>query len=51
MRLINILQAEGCEGDILLIRDAIEGRGIAHKPDVAENGYEAMQYLNKVDKL
>ncbi|MEO6229638.1 MAG: response regulator [Ferruginibacter sp.] len=47
MEPIHILHVEDSEGDILLIRDAIEEGGIAHTLDVVRNGQEAMEFLNK----
>lgn len=47
---IHILHVDDSEGDILLIREAIEEGGIAHTLDVARNGYEALQFLNKVEQ-
>ncbi len=50
MTRIHILHVEDSEGDILLIKDAIEEGGIAHTLDVVRNGQEAMDFLNKTGR-
>ncbi len=47
MNPIKILLVEDSEGDIFLIKDAINDAGIALSLDVARNGHEAVQLLNK----
>jgi len=47
MKPIHILHVEDSEGDILLIKDALEEGGFAHTLDVVRNGEEALQFLNK----
>jgi len=46
---IKILLVEDSEGDIFLIKDAINDAGIALSIDVARNGQEAVQFLNKIE--
>jgi DNA-binding response OmpR family regulator len=41
-----ILLAEDNEGDVFLVRRALEKRGLAHELVVAHNGEEAMVWLN-----
>ena len=49
MNPINILLVEDNEGDILLTTDALKEGKIANRIDVARDGWEAIQFLKKVE--
>ncbi|MCF4102688.1 response regulator [Gillisia sp. M10.2A] len=50
MNPINILLVEDNEGDILLTTEALSEGKIANRVDVARDGWEAIQFLNKNGK-
>ncbi|MCH7412262.1 response regulator [Belliella sp. R4-6] len=50
MKKIQILLVEDNEGDILLIREALEDGKILHDLKVVKDGHEAIMYLNKDQK-
>jgi CheY-like chemotaxis protein len=44
---IHILLAEDNDGDVFLVRRALEKQGLQHELTVAKNGEEALQLLNR----
>jgi CheY-like chemotaxis protein len=50
-RSIRILLAEDNEGDVFLVRRALDSRGLAHELTVARTGDEAVRLLNHCDAL
>jgi CheY-like chemotaxis protein len=44
---IHILLAEDNDGDVFLVRRALEKQGLQHQLTVAKNGEEALQLLNR----
>lgn len=50
MKPIHILIIDDSSGDVMMIKDAIEERGIAHTISVANNGLEGIQMLEDLAK-
>ncbi|MCH7396968.1 response regulator [Belliella sp. DSM 107340] len=50
MKKIQILLVEDNEGDILLIKEALDDGKILHELNVVKDGHEAILYLNKEQK-
>jgi chemotaxis family two-component system response regulator Rcp1 len=50
-RSIRILLAEDNDGDVFLVRRALDSRGLAHELTVARTGDEAVRLLNQCDSL
>jgi two-component system, chemotaxis family, response regulator Rcp1 len=48
---IRILLAEDNEGDVFLVRRALDGRGLPHELTVARTGDEAVRLLDQFDLL
>jgi chemotaxis family two-component system response regulator Rcp1 len=48
-RIIRILLAEDNEGDVFLVRRALEKRGLKHELTLARNGEEALQLLDQAE--
>jgi two-component system, chemotaxis family, response regulator Rcp1 len=46
----HILLAEDNDGDVFLVRRALEKRGVQHELTVARNGEEAIQFLDGAEK-
>jgi CheY-like chemotaxis protein len=46
---VRILLAEDNDGDIFLVRRALEKRGVPHQLTVARNGEEALELLERVE--
>jgi len=47
---VRILLAEDNDGDIFLVRRALEKRGVPHQLTVARNGEEALELLDRAEK-
>jgi CheY-like chemotaxis protein len=50
MRLLNILLAEDNQGDVILVREALEEHQIEHKLHIVQDGQEALEYVVRMGK-